>query len=390
MANDSVSVKMDGPRREYRGRKLRVAVIGCGGIAQTHLTAYRDALPQVDVVAGVDIRADRLAVMRDKWGLPESALFGADLASGKTRSETAWREMLRKMGDKIDAVDVCTPNFTHCQPVVDCCKAGKHAFVEKPMAMTVEEGKRMVAAAKAGGVKLSVGFQNRYRPALQALVEARENGVFGGILFVKVRRLRRRGIPNWGVFGRRELQGGGPLIDIGVHFIECAYEFMGRPKPVAASGNTWTYLGNRKDKTRVRSPWPGWDWKTYTVEDLAIGHVRFDNGAIMQIETSFAAHIEENDVAEFTAMGTKGGCAFPSGKIFTDQNGTMVNVSPAYLDPAGDEWNNMFSTKLGNWADGCLTGAELGASGEDGLNVQRILNGLYDSAAAGGKEVEIR
>lgn len=390
MANESVSTKMDGPRREYRGRKLRVAVIGCGGIAQTHLAAYRDAIPQVEVVAGVDIRADRLAVMRDKWGLPEKALFGADLASGRTRSKTAWRDMLRAMGDKVDAVDVCTPNGFHCQPVVDCCRAGRHAFVEKPMAMTVAEAKRMVAAAKTANVKLSVGFQQRYRPAFEALVEARENGAFGDILFVKVRRLRRRGIPNWGVFGRRELQGGGPLIDVGVHFIECAYEFMGCPKPVAASGNAWTYLGNREDKTHVRSAWPGWDWKTYNVEDLAIGQVRFDNGAIMQIETSFAAHIRENDVAGFWAMGTKGGCEFPSGEIFTDQNNTMVNVRPAYLDPSGDEWNILFARKLRNWADGCLAGTELGASGDDGLNVQRILNGLYDSAAHGGREVAIR
>ena len=389
MANESVSVKMDGPKAEYKGRKLRVAIIGCGGIAQTHLKAHKEN-PAVEVVAGVDIRADRLAVMRDKWGVPESALFGADLASGKTLSETAWRDMLRKMGDKIDAVDVCTPNGWHCQPVVDCCRAGKHAFVEKPMAMAVAEGRRMVAAAKAGGVKLSVGFQQRYRPAFESLVEARDAGVFGDILFVKVRRLRRRGIPNWGVFGRKELQGGGPVIDVGVHYIECAYEFMGCPKPVAASAMTWRYLGNREEATHVRCPWPGWDWKTYTVEDLAVGQVRFDNRAIMQIETSFAAHVKENDVAEFSAMGTKGGCQFPTGEIFTDQNGTMVNVAPAYLDPAGDGWDALFTRKLGNWVDGCLRGTELGASGEDGLNVQRILNGLYDSAALGGREVAIR
>ena len=390
MAQISVSTKMDAPRAEYKGKKLRVAIVGCGGIAQVHLNAYRDALPQVEIVAGVDVRADRLANMRDKWGVPEANLFGANLKTGKTTSETAWREMMKAMAGKVDAVDVCTPNGWHCQPVVDCCKAGLHAIVEKPMATTVAESKKMVAAAKSGGVKLSVGFQNRYRPAFDALVEARDNGVLGDILFVKVRRLRRRGIPNWGVFGRKELQGGGPVLDAAVHFVECAYEFMGCPKPVAAMGNTWTYFGNKEDNSRVRAAWAGWDWKTYNVEDLAIGHVRFENGAIMQIETSFAAHIEENDVAGFWAMGTKGGCEFPSGKIFTDQNHTMVNITPSWLDPAGDEWGNMFAKKLGNWVDGCLKGTELGASGDDGLNVQRILNSLYDSAAQGGREVAIK
>ena len=67
-----------------------------------------------------------------------------------------------------------------------------------------------------------------------------------------------------------------------------------------------------------------------------------------------------------------------------------MTVHPAYLDPSGDEWNVLFARKLRNWADGCLAGTELGASGDDGLNVQRILNGLYDSAAHGGREVAIR
>ncbi len=386
MAQQSVSTAMEGPKKAYKGKKLRVAIIGCGGIAQAHLEAYK-SIPEVEIVAGVDINADRLKNMRDKWGVPESALFGADLATGKTLSETAWRDMLKAMGDKIDAVDVCTPNGVHCQPVVDCCKAGKHAMVEKPMAMNVAECKKMNAAAKAAGVKLSVGFQHRYRPACQALIEARDNGVFGDILFVKVRALRRRGIPNWGVFGQKKLQGGGPMIDIGVHMIECAYEFMGCPKPVAASANTWTYLGDREDKTHVRSMWPDWDWKTYTVEDLAIGQIRFANGAIMQIEAAFAAHVKE-EVHEFYAMGTKGGCDFPSGTIYTDQNNTMVNITPAYLGP--EDWNTLFRKKLQNWVNGCLKGTELDASGEDGINVQRILNGVYDSAAAGGKEVPIK
>ena len=151
-----------------------------------------------------------------------------------------------------------------------------------------------------------------------------------------------------------------------------------------------TIDSNKEEKTHVRSMWPGWDWKTYTVEDLAIGQIRFANGAIMQIEAAFAAHIKENEIHEFSAMGTKGGCEFPSGTIFTDQNNTMVNVTPAWTDSKGEEWTVLFTKKLQNWVNGCLKGTELDASGEDGLNVQRILNAVYDSAAAGGKEVAIK
>ncbi len=367
---ESVSTKIDSKKAAFKGKKLRVAIIGCGGISQTHLHAYKN-IPEVEIVAGVDILPERLDLMEETWGLPRSALF------------SDWKKMLKEI--KPDAVDVCTPNGVHCAPVVDACLAGCHAIVEKPMAMDPKECEKMIAAAKKTGVKLSVGFQQRYRDSTAALIKARDNGQFGDILFVKVRALRRRGIPNWGVFGQKELQGGGPLIDIGVHIIEAAYEFMGCPKPVAASANTWTYLGDKP--TTTRSQWPNWDWKTYTVEDLAIGQIRFENGAIMQIESSFAAHIKESEEHNFTAMGTKGGCNWEDAEIYTDLNDLMVNAKPVFV--GSQDWDQLFQRKLQNWVNGCLKGTELDASGDDGLAVQKILDGLYRSAAA-GKEVAIK
>ena len=367
---ESVSTKIEGKKAAYKGKKLRVAIIGCGGISQSHLEAYK-SIPEVEIVAGVDIKQDRLDLMQEKWGLPKKALF------------KDWNEMLKKI--KPDAVDVCTPNGLHCAPVVDACNAGCHAMVEKPMAMTPAECEKMIAAAKKNKVKLSVGFQQRYRNNTQALIQARNEGRFGDIMFVRCQALRRRGIPNWGVFGRKELQGGGPMIDIGVHILECAYEFMGSPKPVAASGNVWTYLGDKP--STVRNAWPNWDWKTYTVEDLAIGQIRFDNGAILQIESSFAAHIEKNDIFNFTAMGTKAGCSWEDTAIFTDEHDLMVNMVPTYVGT--DDWIEFFVRKLRNWVSGCLNNTPLGASGEAGLAVQKMLDGIYRSAKA-GKEVTIK
>jgi predicted dehydrogenase len=190
--------------------------------------------------------------------------------------------------------------------------------------------------------------------------------------------LRRRGIPNWGVFGRKEEQGGGPMIDIGVHVIEMAHYVMGAPKPVAASGNTWTYLGDKPSDTVC--PWPNWDWKTYTVEDLAIGQIRFENGAIMQIEASFCAHIEKN-IWNFQMMGTKGGASWDPAAIYSDVHGTMMNSSPGFLPKA--DFGDLFVSKLRNFVTGCLNDTPLEAPGEAGLAVQKILDGVYRSAEAG-------
>ena len=156
------------------------------------------------------------------------------------------------------------------------------------------------------------------------------------------------------------------------------------PRPVAATGNTWTYVGNRPSD--VVSRWPHWDYQTYNVEDLAVGHVRFDGGAVMQIEASFAAHVEQ-DVWNFTLAGEKGGANWDPATIFTDRHGTMVNETPAFLPEGG--FQELFPLKLRHFVDSVLNDTPLEAPGEAGLAVQKILDGVYRSAAAGGREVPI-
>ena len=369
MAEKSVStdsLSMD-TAAKYSGPKLRIAIIGCGGIAQTHIGALKD-IPEAEIVAGVDIKPDRLEVMADKHGV--KACY------------SDWKKMLKEV--KPDAVSICTPNGVHAQPAIDAAKAGCHVMVEKPMAMNPDECKRMIDASKKAGKKLSVGFQYRYHPNSQFLTRARDENTFGKVMFVKCQALRRRGIPNWGVFGQKQLQGGGPMIDIGVHVIEMAHYVMGSPKPISASGNTWTYLGDKA--SNVASMWPNWDYKTYTVEDLAIGQIRFENGSILQIEASFAAHIEK-DVWNFTLMGDKGGCTWDPPMIFTDRAGTMMNEKPGWISDKGD-FPTLFKLKLQNWIDGCLHNKPLIAPGEAGLAVQKILDGVYRASDA-KKEVMI-
>ncbi len=369
MAEKSVSTDSLATEKiqEYSGKKLRMAIIGCGGIAQTHLGVLKN-FPDVEIVAAVDVDPDRLNVMRRKWEV--SAVF------------ENWKTMLKQI--KPDAVNVCTPNGVHAQPTIDALNAGAHAIVEKPMAMNPGECRKMIDAASKNGRKLAVGFQYRYHPNTDFITRARDDGALGNVMFVKCQALRRRGIPNWGVFGRKELQGGGPMIDIGVHLIEMAHYAMGSPEPIAASGNTWTYMGNKKSD--VASMWPNWDYKTYTVEDLAIGQIRFDNGAILQIEASFAAHIEK-DIWNFTLVGDKGGASWDPPGLFSDRAGTMLNSTPGYLSSKTD-FPSLFASKLRNFVDGCLRGTPLRASGGEGLAVQKMLDGVYRSAEA-GMEVRI-
>ena len=347
--------------------KLRVALIGAGGIAGAHMRYYRD-MDDVEMVAAADLMAESVRNRCEEFEIPEAY--------------TDYKKMLRQV--KPDAVSVCTPNGLHAPCSIAALNAGAHVIVEKPLAMNAREGQRMIDAAKKNRRKLVIGFQHRYEPGTQFIKKAVDNGDLGKILYGRVQALRRRGIPNWGVFGRKDLQGGGPLIDIGVHALETTHYVMGSPRPVAASGSIYTYLGNKP--SNVLSQWPDWDHKSYTVEDLAVGQIRFENGATLNIESSFAAHIEKNE-RNFTLMGELGGATWDPPGLFTDSNGHMVSIKPDWLPsgPAADH----FGMKMRNFVDHVHYGKETMAPGEHGLMVQKMLDGIYESAAK-GREVRIK
>ncbi len=343
-------------------KKLRIGFIGSGGIARAHMR-YLQKFEDADIVAASDVNEAALKQAQDDHGV--KTLY------------TDWKKMLSK--EKLDAVSVCTPNGLHCEPTIAALKAGCHVLVEKPLAMNAKEGQKMVNAAKKAGKELVIAFQWRFHPKTQFLAKGVQSGQFGKIMFMKATAIRRRGIPNWGVFGRKDLQGGGPLIDIGVHIMEMAHYVMGRPKPVAASGQIFQYLGNKPSD--VACQWPNWDYKTYTVEDLAVGQIRFDNGAVMQVEASFAVHAENTWNISF--MGEKAGATFEPLKVHADEGGYMMDMSPAFL-PNVDN----FEQKMRNFVDTALYGKPSDSPAEDGLMIQKMIDGIYASAET-GREVAI-
>ena len=150
---------------------------------------------------------------------------------------------------------------------------------------------------------------------------------------------------------------------------------------MAAVGNTWTYLGNQPCATACA--WPNWDHKTYTVEDLAVAHIRLADGAVVHVETSFATHIEK-DAWTFQIFGEKGGATMDPLTVFYDQAGVMINATPTFLPKV-----DVFEAKMRNFVDTCLYDKPSMAPGAHGVMVQKMLNGLYASAEAGGKEVAI-
>jgi predicted dehydrogenase len=350
-------------------KTVRVGVVGTGGIARAQITALKK-IANVEITALADIRLEACEQVKKDLDLPAA------------KALKSWQELV-KLPD-VDAVTVCTPNGMHRDPVVAALKAGKHAMVEKPIGMNAKEGREMCDAAKKARKVFTIGFQQRFRPDVQFVTRCVKDGVLGDIVYCRTQWLRRRGIPSWGVFGRKDLQGGGPMIDIGVHALDMAHYIAGRPAPIAASGSCYTYLGNKKPE--ATPPWGEWDWKTYTVEDLAVGFVRFKGGLTMTVESSFAAHIQEESFS-IQIMGTKGGALIGGPdkvKVFTDMSGKMVNITPSFL-PNDD----CFAVKMQKWI-AVIRGEEKNdAPGEDGLMIQKILDAIYLSSEK-GCEVKIK
>lgn len=345
-------------------RTLKVGIIGCGGIAQgAHMPGYKK-LPNVEMVACCDIDEKKAKEAADKFGI------------GKVFTD--YKQLLKIK--EIEAVSVCTPNIAHKEPTLAALRAGKHVLVEKPMAMNATEASAMVAAAKKHGRKLMVGLNNRWRADVQALKRFIDAGEMGEIYFAKAQCLRRRGIPGWGVFTQKNKQGGGPLVDLGVHIMDAVLYLMDFPKPTAVSGAAYTKFGTREGLVGLMGQW---DPKKYTVEDYSLGLVRFENQATMFVETSFAANIEK-DIFDFTLLGTEGGCTLEPARIFSEKNKTLIDISPVFL-----QGRSTHDIEMQKFVECVLEDREPPVTGEQGLAVQKIMDAIYRSAEL-GREVPIR
>jgi len=338
---------------------LRVGIIGAGGIAKdVHIPNYLKHRDKVKVVAITD-------VIRENAEAAAKA-FEIDYTF------TDYQEMFNTV--ELDAVSICTPNKFHAGATIAALKAGCHVLCEKPPAMSVEEAQQMAEEAKKAGKILTYGFCFRHTQEVEALKRFIDADELGDIYAARVHALRRRGIPGWGVFTNKELQGGGPLIDIGVHMLDTALYLMGYPKPHTVFGTTYQKLGTKKGVGLFGN----WDWENFSIEDMARGMITFQNGASIILETAFAANVEKHDEMSVSLMGDKGGAdVFPL-KIYQEKHETLIDITPSHLPNKGS-----YELQIDRFIQCCMTGEQPISTAEQGVTLQKIINGLYQSAKTG-------
>lgn len=349
-------------------KKLKVGVIGAGGIATwAHMPAWV-TMNDVEIVAICDIKLEKAKALAQKHNVPQ--VF------------ENYKDLLNLPG--LDAVDICTPNYLHSIIAVEALEKGLHVFCEKPDAISVSEAERMKAAAEKSGKTLMVMRNNRYRTISAFAKKFIEDGNLGEIYAARCGWQRRRGIPGkGGWFTTKEQSGGGPLIDLGVHMIDLTMWLMGNPKPVAVSGCTYCKFANNDVVDSAESAYgeKAADG-TFDVEDLAMGFIRFDNGACMQIEFSWASNIPEEKLF-FELRGTKSGATWDSVSnklgFFGEQYGTTTD----YWPNAGNRASSDHGANLRHFADVLLKGVQPMFVPQQGVNMVKILEAIYKSAETG-------
>lgn len=344
--------------------KVRVAVIGLG-MGRNHVKGFV-AHPAADVVAIADTDEKRLKEIGDLYNIPGRYTDAAKMLRSK----------------KLDAVSIATPNKFHKPLALAAFKAGCHVLCEKPMAMNAREAERMLVASRRAGKLLMINFSYRFREQSMALKKEVETGALGDVYFARTVWHRRRGIPGFGGwFCSRALAGGGPLIDLGVHRLDLALWLMNYPKPVWVMGSMYCNIASVLARR---------EGKVFDVEDLAVGLIKFENGATLEIEASWAANIAEKELMETRLLGTRGGLIQHNihegyefeAELYLESEGVLSNRKIVAMEkPVHTSYYCFIESILGNAAPV--------ATGEEGLIVMELLDALYKSATT-GKPVQIR
>lgn len=342
-------------------KTLRMAVIGSGQIARvTHLPNYQ-SMDCVEVVGISDTNKKAAEEVAGQFGIPAS--YGDH------------KKMLEEL--RPDAVTICVPNRFHCPITLDALRAGCHVMCEKPPAITPREAGEMERTAQEKGLLLTYGFHFRHSEQVAFLKNKIEQGELGEIYHTRVQWNRRRGIPGWGNFTNKKMQGGGPLIDIGAHMLDAALYLLNYPEISYVTATASDRIGKRGGSGLMGD----WDGARFSVEDGLFGFIRFADGTSLQLETAFAINQKEENLRNIQLYGDKlGASVFPM-ETFGEENGQLINTDYPFLQMR--DWHIDCDR---NFVRACLGEETLLVTAEQGTYVQRLIDALYRAAASGNPE----
>lgn len=342
--------------------KIKVAIIGCGTIANaSHIPAYL-ANPNAEIKYFCDINKEKA----DK----------AVLDSGCGEAIADYRIALND--PEIEAVSVCTPNDVHAAISMDCLRAGKNVLCEKPAARTYAEALEMQKIQHETGLVLNIGVVNRFNTGVNLIKKMITNGELGEVYHVYVSFRSQRSIPGLGgAFTTKSIAGGGALIDWGVHFLDIVMYCLGDPLPKTVSGQTYSKLGSDMSNYSYINMWAGPPnySGTYDVDDFVTAMIRTE-GPTISLNGAWAQNIGVEEMY-IDILGDKAGIRLQYGKgfkVYGAKDGVLVETTPTYKSV------EMFQSEIDSFLDCIRTGEKLSSHIDTVILSSRIIQGIYDSS----------
>ncbi|MBE6693591.1 MAG: Gfo/Idh/MocA family oxidoreductase [Ruminococcaceae bacterium] len=362
-------------------KKLRIGIIGCGWIAESHIRSYK-RMPDVEIVAGCDLIPGKAQAFMEKFEIEGAK---TDYASHK--------EMLDDESLALDAVSICTYNRQHALPTIYALKKGVHVMLEKPFTVTLDEAIEVMKAEKESGKILSIGFQPRLDANMQMIKKIVDSGELGKIYYIQTGGGRRRGIPT--PFGTTFIEdktaGLGALADIGCYSLDMVLNAIGYPKPLTVTGYKSNFFGKDPDTYPNHPEYA----ELFGVDDFAAAFIRLEGGIVLDFRIAWAMNIDTP--GDTVILGTKGGLRIPSTECW---NGSVGGPMKIYKTIGGINMEtevplakadgvSLFDKKIRSFLDAIKNNGTAPVPSSQIVYNQAILDGIAKSAEL-GHEVEIR
>lgn len=358
--------------KKISDKKLKVAIIGTGWIAESHIESYLD-MDDVEIVAFADLIPGKAEKFAARYGVEGARFYPSH------------KELLDS--EELDAVSVCTYNATHAECTIYALEKGVNVLLEKPMCVTTEEAVEIMRAEKKSGKILSIGFQPRLDENMKMVKQIVQSGVLGEIYYIQTGGGRRRGIPN-STFIEKKTAGIGAMGDIGCYSLDMVLNAIGYPKPLTVTGYTSNFFGTNPEYNNPT------DAARFDVEDFAAAFVRLEGGIILDFRIAWAMHIDSP--GDTIILGKKGALRIPATDCW---NGSIGGPMTIYSDMAGNrvetkipvcqnKGKGLFYKKVRSFLDAILEGGNAPIPSEQIIYNQAIIDHIVKSAEL-GKEIEV-
>jgi len=334
--------------------KVRVALVGVGGISQVVRIPALMKMDDVELVALCDIDEGKLGVVAEKYGI-NNVYFDM-------------QQLIKS--EKLDGIFICTPNTFHYPMALIALEQGIPALVEKPLALNYEQASRLVEKAEETKVALVVGMNNRFRDDAIILKDFLEKNELGKPFYVKCGWLRRWGRqPHQVWMNDRLISGGGVMMDMGIQLIDLSLWLIGKPAVKSVRSFVYNIFDNND------------------VEDSGLAVIETVDDVVITVEVSWRMHLEK-DMNYTHVFGKQGGAFMNPLRLFKEMHGNLVNVTPVYTESNVDVFKSSFELEIRNFIEVIKGKTTPVTTARDGQYLMRIMDAIYESGRT-GKQINL-